>query len=271
MLDNEKHLRKLLNHIARVTGFNARDYRPTTLRRRLEWRLIATGSKSYGDYLAHLKTHPSECFKFLDALFINVTEFFRDKRIFQCLKKKILPALLDKTVARKQKRLSIWSIACSKGQEPYSLAMTLDDLLEKRKDNIQISVTATDVSRTVIKQAQLAHYKKSEMKNVPREYQQKYFKKMKNGDYKIVDSLKRSVRFKCHDLIQEDGLGKFHLISCRNLLIFFNTKQQNRMFKKIHSALNKHGILVLGSAETPKEEGLFHCISSRNHIYQKTA
>lgn len=269
MSQPETTLDRVLSEIATITGFDAREYRPTTLKRRLELRLSATRSKNYRDYLVYLNRDPSESYKFLDTLFITVTDFFRDRGVFSYLEKRVLPDMIEDVAAEKGQELSVWSIGCSKGQEPYSLAMILDLVRRRKRKGIKISILATDVSEMSLKEASLALYKRSEMKNIPQKYKKKFFKKKNNDNYRVIDSLRKMVKFKHHDLIRGGSAGKFHLISCRNVFIFFTAGQQNIIFRKLHSSLNERGILVLGTAETPKEERLFQCISSANHLYQK--
>lgn len=266
---NEKNLSRILVQIHRITGFDARRYRASTLKRRIERRLLATKSKSYKEYLTFLKRNPSESHKFLDVLSINITDFFRDKRVFFALKRKILPNLLEKISAGNRKSIRIWSIGCSGGQEPYSLAIILSEINKNKKDNLKIIIHATDVNRAALKQARTAQYKKIEVKNIPHSYLNKYFTKIKDNGFKIKDNIRKLVRFKRHDLIKGKILGKFDFILCRNLFIFFNPELQNDMIKKIYASLKKEGVLVLGIAETPKDENLYYCISSRNHIYKK--
>lgn len=264
-----KELTSVLDQIHKVTGFDVQQYRASTLKRRLERRLHATKSKNYKEYLAFLKKDSSECYKFLDAFTINVTEFFRDKRVFLTLEREILPYMLEEISSKNRKRMRIWSIGCARGQEPYSLAIILNEISKNKSNNLNIIIHATDVNKVVLKQAKSGQYKKAEMKNVPYKYQNEYFIKINNDEFKIKDNIKKLVRFKPHDLIKGNTFGKFHLISCRNLFIFFLPQLWDELFKKIHASLKKGGILVLGTAEAPKDENLFKCLSSRDHIYQK--
>jgi len=229
---------------------------------------MATNSNSYKEYLSFLKKNSSEYYKFSETLLINVTEFFRDNHIFLTLKRKILLDILEEISSKNKKIMRIWSIGCSGGQEPYSLAIILNEIKKIKRFNIKISIQATDVSKVVLKQAKRAQYKKTELKNVPPIYL-KYFKIKNNDEFKAVKNIKKLIKFRHHDFIKGNTLGKFHLILCRNLFIFFTPKLQKKMFKKIHASLKKDGILVLGTAETPKDENLFRCISAHDHIYQK--
>ena len=267
--EDEKVLSRILNQINRVTGFDARQYRAPTLKRRLERRLLATKSKSFKEYLELLKKNHSESHKFLDDLSINVSDFFRDRRIFITLKEKILPNLLKEISAQKGKRMRIWSIGCAKGQEPYSLAIILNDMMENEEKELNISIHATDINKALLTQASKGLFQKKEIKNVPKKYLDQYFQKMSKSEFQVKENIRKLIKFRQHNIISEDISGKFHLILCRNLFIFFTPELQKKTFVKIHSSLKKDGILVLGTAETPKDGNLFRNLSSRDHIYQK--
>jgi len=267
--EDEKVQSRILNQINRVTGFDARQYRAPTLKRRLERRLLATKSKSFKEYLELLKKNHSESHKFLDDLSINVSDFFRDRRIFITLKEKILPNLLKEISAQKGKRMRIWSIGCAKGQEPYSLAIILNDMMENEEKELNISIHATDINKALLTQASKGLFQKKEIKNVPKKYLDQYFQKMSKSEFQVKENIRKLIKFRQHNIISEDISGKFHLILCRNLFIFFTPELQKKTFVKIHSSLKKDGILVLGTAETPKDGNLFRNLSSRDHIYQK--
>jgi len=184
-----KEIVSVLDLIHKVTGFDAQHYRCSTLKRRQESRLLTTKSKSYKEYLSLLKKDPSEYHKFLETFTINVTEFFRDKRVFLMLKRKILPDLLEKITSKKRKRIRIWSIGCAGGQEPFSLAIILDEIMKSKKYNLKITIHATDVNKTVLKQANRAQYKKAELKNVPRKHLNTYFTKINKNEFKIKNNI----------------------------------------------------------------------------------
>ncbi len=261
-------LMKVLREIESKTDFDARFYRKSTLERRLNIRLKATNSKTYKNYLEYLKKDASEYLRFLETLTINISDFFRDKHIFQTLKRKILPELLATIKAKKQKRIRIWSIGCAKGQEPYSLAMISWELLNSHLQEFQISILATDLNKTILTKAKQGIYSQSEVKNVSQDYLHRYFQPT-NGNYQLKDKVKKLVKFRQHDLIKGKPPGKFHLILCRNLFIFFEPQLQEKMLKKLHSSLKKDGLLVLGTAETPKDDRLFLHYLTKDHIYRR--
>jgi chemotaxis protein methyltransferase CheR len=265
-----KALHKLLDEVERVTDFDARFYRKSTLIRRVDSRIRETRSVTCRNYLSYLKNNPSEYERFLEALTINVTDFFRDKSVFHNLKRNILPDIIRNIKDKKRKVMRIWSIGCSRGQEPYSMAILLKEISEKNKNNVQIFIRATDMNRAALRKAKLAIYNEEEVKSVPTQFLKKYFEKVHDA-YRVRKELRELVRFNRHDLIKGNSLGKFHLILCRNLFIFFEPQLQEKILKKIHTSLKRNGILVLGKAETLKDDSLFRCIAAQNRIYRKKA
>lgn len=263
-----KELSRVLEEIERITDFDARMYRNSTLVRRIGLRMQITNSKNYKDYLECLRRDQAEFNKFLEALTINVSDFFRDRWVFRTLRKKILPELFESIKERNQKRIRIWSVGCAKGQEPYSLAILLHEMLNDRISDYQIIIQATDMSREALESAKTGFYSDKEIKSMPKKYLDKYFERQ-NGGCQIKNDLRNLVRFQHHDLIKGRSLGKFHLILCRNLFIFFQPPLQQNMFEKIHSSLKPNGVLVLGSAEAPRDEELFQTLFSQDRIYQK--
>jgi chemotaxis protein methyltransferase CheR len=267
--EDENKFKKIINRVHKVSGLDVRGYRESTLKRRLERRLLATQSRSYKEYLAFLKKDPSECHKFLDSLSINVTDFFRDKTVFLALKRKILPPMIEKALSEQRKRIRVWSVACSGGQEPYSLAITLNEIIENQGKDLKFKILATDLNELVLKKARTARYTKKEIKNVPKRYLDKYFVRIDKNEFEIKENIRKLIKVRKHDLISGEMKGKFHLILCRNLLIFLTPGLQSKVLKKMHASLKKEGILVLGTAETPRDENLFKCLSPRDHIFQK--
>lgn len=266
---NLHHLKKIYAYINRFTGFDPSHYRASTLKRRLDHRLFVTNSHNYKNYLTFLKNNPQECFEFLDSLTINVTEFFRDKKVFSFLKKSVLPSLLENLLKKKRKYVRLWSIGCSSGEEPYSITVVLDELIKRKKYPLRLIIHATDVNKKVLQEAGAGIYKKENINTIPSIYRSKYFVNLDGYHYQVKKSIRRLIRFKHHDVIKENSMGKFDLIFCRNLFIFFEPHLQQKMFKKIHCSLKKEGILVLGTAESPKKKNLFDPLSSSHHIYRK--
>lgn len=263
-----KDFERILRRVKQNTGVDVKLYRTATLERRMSLRLAATKSKSYKEYLSVLRKDPAEYEVFLQTLTIPVSDFFRDKDIYKNLKTRVLPAIIHRVEKRRRKRIRIWSVGCSKGQEPYSLAMLLLDVLGAQEVELGFTIQATDLNRTFLKKANAGLYTQLEVKNVPRMYLREYFFK-NDKTYHIKPSVKKLVRFKHQDLIREKPGGAFDLILCRNVLIFFKSHLRKKIMGNFHSSLYKEGILVLGTAESPNDERLFRCLSSPDHFFQK--
>ncbi|MCM8710945.1 protein-glutamate O-methyltransferase CheR [Clostridium sp. SYSU_GA19001] len=221
-------------------NINLSAYKSNQLHRRILSLMSRVGVKSVEDYIALLKKDKSQRQRFLDFITINVSEFFRNPEIFEELKEKILKELLPGN-----RSLKIWSAACSIGAEPYSLAIIMDNLSPGGKHKI----IATDIDSTILDRARAGEYSFSEVKNVKKEYLDKYFKV--SGDKYIIDSrIKNMVSFKKHDLILEAYEKDFDLIVCRNVVIYFNQDVKDAIYKKFSSSLKKGGLLFVGATES---------------------
>lgn len=221
-------------------NINLSAYKSNQLHRRILSLMSRVGVNSVDEYIALLKKDPAQRQKFLDFITINVSEFFRNPEIFEELKDKMKDELI-----KGSNSLKIWSAACSIGAEPYSLAIILDNL----SPNARHKIIATDLDNTILEKAKLGQYSYSEVKNVKKEYLNKYFKI--NGDKYIIEQrIKNMVTFKKHDLILEPYEKDFDLIVCRNVVIYFNQNVKDEIYKKFSSSLKKGGLLFVGATES---------------------
>lgn len=221
-------------------NINLSAYKSNQLHRRINSLMSRVGVNSIEDYISLLKKDPEQKQKFLDFITINVSEFFRNPEIFEELKEKFKKELLTNNTS-----LKIWSAACSIGAEPYSIAMYLDEL----SFNGRHKIIATDIDNTIIERAKKGEYAVSEIKNVKKEYLDKYF--VKQGDkYVISSKIRNMVTFKKHDLILESYDKDFDLIVCRNVVIYFNQDIKDQIYKKFSQSLKKGGLLFVGATES---------------------
>ena len=186
--------------------------------------------------------------KAIDALTTNETLFFRDYHPFDALRRSILPPILEQRAAAR--RLTLWSAACSTGQEPYSLAMLLLENFPQL-EGWTISILATDLSPTVLKAAREGHYSQFEVnRGLPASYLVKYF--TKQGDkWCIKDSVKRMVEFQPMNLVQSwPVMPPLDIVFIRNVMIYFDVETKKTILRKIRNCLLPHGYLFLGTAET---------------------
>jgi chemotaxis protein methyltransferase CheR len=176
----------------------------------------------------------------LDYMAINVSEFFRDLPQFKILKGEVLPKLLATST-----RLNIWSAACSCGQEPYSLAMLLEEVSPAYRHRI----IATDIDESALDQARNGGpYTTYDVRNVEKTLLLKYFIKKDTG-YWIDDKLKKKIIFQHHNILKDNFEQNFDLIVCRNVIIYFSEEVRDGLYKKFHNSLKPTGVLFLGGSE----------------------
>lgn len=214
-------------------------YKENQLLRRINAFMAKEKVSSYDELFKLLIGDRRAYQDFLDKLTINVTEFFRDPKIFSFLETDIIPELLSK-----KPLLKIWSAACASGAEPYSLAIILDELTPGKRHRLD----ATDMDRAILKRAAEGSYPADCLKNIGRERMRRYFRQ--EGDrFLIADRIKRMVVFRPHDLLTESFPGGYDLIVCRNVTIYFTREAQLKVNRKFARSLNKGGVLFTGGSE----------------------
>jgi chemotaxis protein methyltransferase CheR len=226
----------------------------------------STNSASYEDYLAYLKANPPELENLRNALTINVTEFFRDADVYDSMKKEILPALF-----KHRKRLRIWCAGCSTGEEPYSLAMMLADLMAQ-DPGISAQVFATDIDKVVLAKAQEGIYTPKAMVKLSEAQIHRHFSRLPDGNYQVKPHLQELIRFRPHDLMSGVPVSRWlDLVICRNVTIYFNEKQKDELVKMFHGALSSGGFYIMGKTEYlgRQVEDLFVAHNSLQKIYTK--
>lgn len=228
------------NRVARDLKLDLNSYKDAQLRRRINTLMIRKKIGSYAEYYRIISGDRQSFADFVDFLTINVTEFFRDIRAFQELEKRVLPELLAGN-----RRLKIWSAACSNGAEPYSLAIILDELTP----GIHHRIEATDLDPNVLQTAVRGLYPPDLLRNMPQSRLEKYFRN-ENGRYALDPQIKKRVTFRRHDLLADPYGQGFDLIVCRNVQIYFTREAQWRVNSRFSQALRPGGVLFLGASET---------------------
>jgi len=248
-----------------VTG-----YKDDFLRRRIRSRMLMLKLNSTAEYLRYLKHNKTERLKLLNALKINVSNFFRDPPLWKFLEHKIFPQLIKK-VAETGTTLRIWSAGCASGQEPYSIAMLALEVAERMKCNVRINIYATDINENALLIARNGIYGLQEIRNIPPNLISKYFRYVRGGLFEIKPHIKRLIQFKRHDLLKDNPPLFINIIFCRNVLIYFNKNTQVLVLKKFYRSLVNNGFLVLGMTESlPKRlNSLFEPVSLKYRVYIK--
>lgn len=220
-------------------GIDLALYKEAQMKRRITSLRDKRGFKTFADYYKAINKDEELLEEFVDRMTINVSEFYRNPKRWDVLQQKVLPFIL-----KEKKKLKIWSAACSTGEEPYSIAI----MLKEHFPNIGAEIIATDLDDKVLLRAQEGQYKKQALKDLPKQFQDKYFKE-ENGIYEVDESLKKSITFKKHNLLLDKYPQNVDLIICRNVLIYFTDEAKDMIYQNFSKSLIDHGILFVGSTE----------------------
>lgn len=252
-------LSHIVDFIKEYSDLDFNGYRESMLERRINKRLPPSASKSMGDYYDYLKSHPEEVDILIDVLTINVSWFFRDSLTFEFLSK-ILDEVIKKKIKGGEKCIRVWSSGCSLGEEAYSAAMIINDILFKEQTNFKQHVFATDIDRSALLAAKKGSYSSDAVKNIKQGQFSAYFSS-RGTENELDPLIKKQVSFSFFDLLDKklisppDSIfGDFDLILCRNVLIYYDMEYQKIIFNKLYRSLRKDGYLVLGETETPVGE-----------------
>jgi len=265
----ENALKKAFVVLRDQTGHDFSQYKPSTIHRRIERRMAVHQIETIDAYVKFLQQTPGEVDALFRDLLIGVTNFFRDPEIFEALETRIVPALFAArapgTVVRS------WTVGCSTGEEAYSLAILLQEHLEKLNRNQAVQVFATDIDPQAIATARTGRYLASIAADISPERLARFFTSEPGGEhYRIHRVIRDMLVFSEQDVIKDPPFSKLDMISCRNLLIYIGTDLQKKLIPLFHYALNPGGYLFLGSSESIGEFGdLFSIVDSRSKLYQR--
>lgn len=244
MEDSATDFNLLKRHVEQLLKIQCSNYKEDYIKRRFLSRMRSTNSATYADYLRYLKSTPAENEPLRNALTINVTEFFRDKDVWDEVKNVILPALFQQ-----KKRISIWCAGSSTGEEPYTLAILLYEALAGHKDWSGI-ITATDIDEVVLAKAKAGVFEEKAIQKLSTTQVQRHFTKRPDGLYEVKPHLKELLRFRPHDLMSGIPAARYvDLLSCRNVTIYFTEKQKDDLAHQFHSALVTDGYYIMGKTE----------------------
>ncbi len=241
-------------------------YKPSTIDRRIERRITINQLNNLEEYYRYLEASSREANLLFNELLIGVTRFFRDRDAFEFLEKSVLPSLFAR--GDRTETIRVWIPSCSTGEEAYSMAMLFADELARRGESRSIKIFATDISKLAIEAASSGLYTESEIAEVPPDRLKRYFVR-KSGAWQVSPALRQMVLFARHDLLKDPPFTKLDLVSCRNVLIYFQSALQSKVIQLLHFALKPEGILFLGNSETVGEQmDKFQALSTRHKVYQ---
>ncbi len=268
--EEDPDLELLKKAIKKNLGFNCEQYKESHFRRRINVRVRATNSSNYAEYLKILKKDRDEYRYLIEALTVNVSEFFRNPETYTVIEKEVLPALIESKSNSLVKAIRIWSAGCAAGEEAYSLAIMLHRMLGKDFGKYRISIQGTDIDSSSLEKARKGVYSESALKNVDEKTRERYFIK-KGGMYQVTNQLKSITHFKQHDLISGPKLNHFDMIICRNVMIYFNKEIQEQLHLDFYKALSQGGFFIIGKAETllGTAADYFKPYNTRERLYVK--
>lgn len=248
-----------IQNIKQSTGIDLAQYKEAQMKRRLTTLRVKNGYQTFREFFAAMMKDKALFYEFLDRMTINVSEFWRNPNRWEVLRDVILPEL-----QQGNRRLKLWSAACSTGEEPYTLAMIMAD-----KDSLaQTGILATDIDDGALSKAKQGLYLERSLKDVPKDVAARYFKP-EGPVFKVSDSLKKNIDFRKQNLLLDKFDTGFDLIICRNVMIYFTEEAKNQLYHKFSASLRPGGYLFVGSTEqifTPVQYGLE---STETFFYRK--
>ena len=265
--NHQSVIEKMFVLIRAQIGIDFKDYKQTSIRRRVERRMAAHQIDTIEDYFRYLKENPPEVKVLYKDFLIGVTRFFRDTEAFEALSEKVLAELIQNR--RQGSTIRIWVPGCSTGEEAISIAILFIESMEKLKERHGIQIFGTDLDPSAIDRARLGEYPESIASDISEERLERFFVKTGNV-YRIKKFIREMIVYAVHSITEDTPFSKLDLISCRNVLIYMGVKLQRKVLPLFHYALNEEGYLFLGSSESiGRFDDFFSTIDMRWKIFQR--
>lgn len=265
--ENPEAIGRIFSIIYKLNEIDFTNYKLTTVSRRINRRAHLHKCDSLAQLASLMEKSPELTKQVCEDIFIHVTAFFREPESFKALKKNIFPKLLKSKMQGVP--LRIWVPGCSTGEEAYSLAMALLEIKPALDGENQFQIFATDISELAVEKARHGVYKEGELKGVSAERLKRFFEPTKGG-YRVTREIRESCIFSRHDITRNPPFAKIDLISCRNVLIYFDPELQKQVLPIFHYALRPSGYLWLGRSEAPTGIAKYFSLTDKTHkIYSK--
>lgn len=247
----DTEFRLFSEYLYQYAGINLTPQKKNLLATRLSQMIERQGFNSFKAYFEHMKNDASgkTLSEFINKISTNHTYFFREEEHFAFLKQRALPELKEKL--RNERDLRIWSAGCSNGSEPYTIAMLLDEFFEDQMSLWDTSILATDISEKVLGIATQGIYKAADIEKIPPLWRMKYFTKLRPDTFQVSEEIRRNVIYRRLNLLSDFPFKKpFHVIFCRNVMIYFDEATKNKIIQKFYDKLVPGGYLMIGHSET---------------------
>ena len=264
----EDAFRQVLALLRANLGVDFNFYKQTTVRRRIIRRMVMLETDTITNYVEYLKNNRQELDILLQDLLIPVTSFFRDKPTFETICNTVVPEIIRNK--KTPTPIRIWIAGCSTGQEAFSIAICLHEVLGENEANTRVQIFASDLSEKAIKVARAGIYSTKEMEGISEFRLEEFFDKTADGNYQVKKPVRDMCVFAVHNLLKDPPFAKMDLISCRNVLIYFDPFLQKKALSIFHYALNDKGVLLLGKSESlGNSTDLFLPFGNKDKLYTR--
>ena len=261
-------MNRILMELRTITGHDFSLYKKSTIGRRVERRMAQHDIEDTSVYARYLKENPDEAHALMKELLINVTNFFRDAEAFAALEKDILPPLCRDKPDNYPFR--VWVVGCATGEETYSIAILLRELMDRLPQAFNVQIYSTDLDDDAIAVARAGFYPPNIAQDVTPERLRRFFIKEKSG-YRVKKEIREMVVFAIQNVIKDPPITKLDLLSCRNLMIYLEPELQNRLVSAFHYALKPGGVLLLSPSESiGNHTDLFSSLNRKWKFYRAT-
>lgn len=243
---SDELFRKYAEFIYNESGITFNTNNRAVLESRIKDRLRATGLSTPEEYYDKVVTSKDETRDFLDSVTTNLTRFFRNNAHWDIFKNHVVPDIVAKKRETGERFINIWSAGCSTGEEPYTIAMLLSELLPSGFD---FKIIGSDISLTVLLVAKEGFYAEAKVAGIPQNYLDKYFEKVEKG-YHIKDFIRDKIQFDYHNLKNDSGLRNMDIVFCRNVLIYFDEAAQKAAIGRLWDSMGPYSYLFIGHSES---------------------
>ncbi|MFL5263637.1 MAG: CheR family methyltransferase, partial [Anaeromyxobacteraceae bacterium] len=269
MAADREALERILVRIKEARNFDFRQYKRATLLRRIERRMADRRCATLAEYEALLDASPHEYDALVTSLLIKVTSFFRDREVWDAVREKVVPALVESK--RRHPEIRAWSVGCATGEEAYSIAMLACEALGPAVASATVKVFGTDVDETALATARRGVYPAASVAEMPTTRRDLFFTPVAGG-WSIRGELRRMVVFGVNNIVRDAPISRLDLLMCRNVFIYLDAQLQARVLTRFHYALRPNAFLVLGKSELiPVAAKLFEPVDLSRRVYRKTA
>jgi diguanylate cyclase (GGDEF)-like protein/PAS domain S-box-containing protein len=259
-------LQRIIELVSSLGPLDVTRYKASTLSRQVQRQMTKRNCSSLADYFEVLGSDPNELKALQQSFLISVTSFFRDEDAFDALREALAPVLAAKAPGDS---FRVWVPGCATGEEAYSIAIVVNDLLGPRSGDVTVRVYATDVDTDALRTARNGRYSQSAVCHIPEHVRSKYFVE-EGAQFRVSWMLREQCVFAPHDLIRQHPFVRMDLVSCRNVLIYFAPNLQSELYRKFHYSLNPDGHLLLGKSEAAcVEPELFSQTPNRARLFRR--